>query len=80
MCAEQGACVRRRSWAGYTINMFEFEFPTGTSIKTWHERCLNLPVKEFGEAIIFWTRNTKIYRYIVRNHQAADPNASQIPS
>jgi hypothetical protein len=29
MCAEQGACVRRRSWAGYTINMFEFEFPTG---------------------------------------------------
>jgi hypothetical protein len=30
MCAEQGACVRRRSWAGYTINMFEFEFPTGT--------------------------------------------------
>jgi hypothetical protein len=26
MCAEQGACVRRRSWAGYTINMFEFEF------------------------------------------------------
>jgi hypothetical protein len=31
MCAEQGACVRRRSWAGYTINMFEFEFPTGTT-------------------------------------------------
>jgi hypothetical protein len=30
MCAEQSACVRRRSWAGYTINMFEFEFPTGT--------------------------------------------------
>jgi hypothetical protein len=30
MCAEQGACVRRRSWAGYTIYMFEFEFPTGT--------------------------------------------------
>src|ERR1700757_3177226 len=30
MRAEQGACVRRRSWAGYTINMFEFEFPTGT--------------------------------------------------
>jgi hypothetical protein len=30
MCAEHGACVRRRSWAGYTINMFEFEFPTGT--------------------------------------------------
>jgi hypothetical protein len=30
MCAEQGACVRRRSWAGYTSNMFEFEFPTGT--------------------------------------------------
>jgi hypothetical protein len=28
--AKQGACVRRRSWAGYTINMFEFEFPTGT--------------------------------------------------
>ena len=28
MCAEQGACVRRRSWAGYTINMFEFEIPT----------------------------------------------------
>jgi hypothetical protein len=24
MCAEQGACVRRRSWAGFTINMFEF--------------------------------------------------------
>jgi hypothetical protein len=23
MCAEQGACVRRRSWAGYTINVFE---------------------------------------------------------
>ena len=32
MCAEQGACVRRRSWAGYTINMFEFEFPTGTGV------------------------------------------------
>jgi hypothetical protein len=32
MCAEQGACVRRRSWAGYTINMFEFEFPTGTTV------------------------------------------------
>jgi hypothetical protein len=31
MCAEQGACVRRRSCAGYTINMFEFEFPTGTA-------------------------------------------------
>jgi hypothetical protein len=30
MCAEQAAYVRRRSWAGYTINMFEFEFPTGT--------------------------------------------------
>jgi diadenosine tetraphosphatase ApaH/serine/threonine PP2A family protein phosphatase len=29
MCPEQGACVRRRSWAGYTIDMFEFEFPTG---------------------------------------------------
>src|SRR5215472_16550745 len=32
MCAQQGACVRRRSWAGYTINMFEFEFPTGTAV------------------------------------------------
>jgi hypothetical protein len=32
MCAEQGACVSRRSWAGYTINMFEFEFPTGTGL------------------------------------------------
>jgi hypothetical protein len=31
MCAEQGVCVRRRSWAGYTINMFEFEFSTGTA-------------------------------------------------
>jgi hypothetical protein len=31
MCAAQGASVRRRSWAGYTINMFEFEFPTGTT-------------------------------------------------
>jgi hypothetical protein len=31
MCAVQGACVRRRSWAGCTINMFEFEFPTGTA-------------------------------------------------
>jgi hypothetical protein len=30
MCAAQGACVRRRPWAGYTINMFEFEFLTGT--------------------------------------------------
>jgi hypothetical protein len=29
MCAEQGACVRRRSWAGSTISIFEFEFPTG---------------------------------------------------
>jgi uncharacterized MAPEG superfamily protein len=25
MCAAQGACVRRRSWAGYTINMLESE-------------------------------------------------------
>jgi hypothetical protein len=32
MRAEQGARVRRRSWAGYIINMFEFEFPTGTGI------------------------------------------------
>jgi hypothetical protein len=32
MCAEQGACVRRRYWAGYTIYMFEFEFPTGTGL------------------------------------------------
>jgi hypothetical protein len=31
MCAEQGAYVRRPSWAGYTINMFEFVFPTGTT-------------------------------------------------
>jgi PAS domain S-box-containing protein len=31
MRAERGACVHRRSWAGYTINMFEFEFPTGTT-------------------------------------------------
>jgi hypothetical protein len=29
MRAEQGACVRRRSWASYTINMFEFEFRQG---------------------------------------------------
>src|SRR5262249_15986079 len=29
MCVEQGARVRRRPWAGCTINMFEFEFPTG---------------------------------------------------
>ena len=28
----QPGCVRRRSWAGYTINMFEFEFPTGTRV------------------------------------------------
>jgi hypothetical protein len=27
-----GACVRRRSWAGYTINKFEFEFPTWTVV------------------------------------------------
>jgi hypothetical protein len=32
MWAERGACVRRRSWAGYTINRFEFEFPTGIGI------------------------------------------------
>jgi hypothetical protein len=25
-----GRYVRRRSWAGYTIDMFEFEFPTAT--------------------------------------------------
>jgi hypothetical protein len=31
LCAEQGACVRRRSWAGYTINMFEFKFRQGTA-------------------------------------------------
>jgi transposase InsO family protein len=30
MCTKQGASVRRRSWAGHTIIMFEFEFPTGT--------------------------------------------------
>jgi hypothetical protein len=36
MCAEQGACVRPRSWAGYTINMFEFEFPTGTGANVPH--------------------------------------------
>jgi hypothetical protein len=40
MCAEQGAHVRRRSWAGYAINMFEFEFPTGTRglVMNWKER------------------------------------------
>jgi hypothetical protein len=39
MCAEQGACVRRRSWAGYTINMFEFKFPTGQRSKArWSRR------------------------------------------
>jgi hypothetical protein len=31
MCAEQGACVRHRSSAGYTIK-FEFEFPTGRGL------------------------------------------------
>jgi transposase len=32
--------VRRRSWAGYAINMFEFEFPTGTRglVMNWKER------------------------------------------
>jgi hypothetical protein len=34
MCAEQGACVRRQSWAGYTSNIFEFEFATGTTGRT----------------------------------------------
>jgi hypothetical protein len=28
----EGACVRRQYWAGYTIYMFEFEFPTGTGL------------------------------------------------
>jgi hypothetical protein len=28
MYAEQAAHVRRRSWPGYTMNIFEFEFPT----------------------------------------------------
>jgi hypothetical protein len=36
MCAEQGACVRRRPWTGYTINMLEFEFPTGTGLADIH--------------------------------------------
>jgi hypothetical protein len=31
-CAAQAACVRRQSWASYTIDMFEFEFPTGTGV------------------------------------------------
>jgi hypothetical protein len=39
MCAEQGACARRRSWAGYTINMFEFEFPTGTGVRSTTSWC-----------------------------------------
>jgi hypothetical protein len=43
MCAEQGACVRRRSWASYTIHMFEFEFPTGTgTMVTMARACLYL--------------------------------------
>jgi hypothetical protein len=29
MSAEQGARVRRRSWAGYTINMFNLSFRQG---------------------------------------------------
>jgi hypothetical protein len=32
MCVALGACIRRRSWAGYAIGMFEFEFPTGTGV------------------------------------------------
>jgi hypothetical protein len=32
------AFVRRQSWAGYTINMFEFEFPTGTRDHVARER------------------------------------------
>jgi hypothetical protein len=31
MCAGLRAWARRRSWAGYTINMFDFEFPAGTT-------------------------------------------------
>jgi hypothetical protein len=30
MRSEQAACFHCQSWVGYTINMFEFEFPTGT--------------------------------------------------
>jgi hypothetical protein len=36
--AKQGACVRRRSWAGYTINMFEFEFRQGQGIAASESR------------------------------------------
>jgi hypothetical protein len=46
MCAEQAARVPRRSWAGYTINMFEFEFPTGTGAKA-HDDC----IKAFSETV-----------------------------
>jgi hypothetical protein len=44
MCAEQGACVRRRSWAGYTVNMFEFAFPTGTGMTPLRARRWPLPM------------------------------------
>jgi hypothetical protein len=31
-CGQLAACSRCRSWAGYTINIFEFEFTIGTGV------------------------------------------------
>jgi hypothetical protein len=45
MCAEQGACVRRRSWAGYTINMFEFDFDRDNADRDGHAGTFYLRAK-----------------------------------
>jgi hypothetical protein len=48
MCAAQGACVPRRSWTGYTINLFEFEFLTETA--TSRRNCLPFFRRRYGKA------------------------------
>jgi hypothetical protein len=71
--SEQGACVRRRSWAGYTINMFEFEFPTGT--RPWNSG--HLISKQPGMPLVSWrmlfrncplspTRRRRSFRRVLR--------------
>jgi hypothetical protein len=58
MCAAQGACIRRRSWADYSINMFKFEFPTGTTLDTW-DGCHQSPRLSLRSPHPDWRQNAR---------------------
>jgi hypothetical protein len=67
MCAGQGACVGRRSWAGYTISMFEFEFPTGTTVRPdRRSACQGLTIL-IVEQNVHNALRTAIRAYVLKN-------------